>query len=214
MSEPRGKKTRLAPAAEAPSKEPGPLGRRERQRLATRERIYQTAIEEFERVGFAAAQIDRIVEKAEVARGTFYFHFRAKEQVLMELLHRLQDRYVAELAALGPPPESMAEFFLQIYELVMRAHAEHGSLVREILAMYARGDVGTILTHESLIVYIVDYLGDAAERGAVRRDIAAEDLAIHFLTAMFLHFTSTTEREVALESVRAKIDILVKGMQP
>ena len=203
-----------ARSEDATREEPTRLGRRERQRLATRERIYQTAIEEFERVGVAAAQIDRIVEKAGVARGTFYFHFRTKEQVLVELQHRLQDRYVAELAALGPAPESVAEFFQQIYDLVTRAQAEHGSLIREILAMYVRNDMGTILTDESLILHIVDYLSDAAERAAVRRDIPPEELAIHVLTAMFLHFTSGTEPDIALEAVRSKIDILVKGMQP
>jgi AcrR family transcriptional regulator len=201
-------------AEDAAPEEPSRLGRRERQRLATRERIYQTAIEEFERVGFAAAQIDRIVERAGVARGTFYFHFRTKEQVLVELQHRLQDRYVGELAALGPPPESVAEFFQQIYDLVKRAQAEHGSLTREILAMYVRDGLVPILTDESLILHIVDYLSAAVERGAVRRDIPPEQLAIHFLTAMFMHFTSSTEPEVALESQRAKIDTLVKGMQP
>ena len=216
MIESKVPRDETAPARSEDAAPEGPtrLGRRERQRLATRERIYQTAIEELERVGLAAAQIDRIVEKAGVARGTFYFHFRTKEQVLVELQHRLQDRYVAELASLGPPPESVAEFFQQIYDLVTRAQAEHGRLVREILAMYVREDMGTILTDELLILRIVDYLSDAAERGVVRRDIPPEQLALHFLTAMFLHFTSTTEPDIALDAVRAKIDILVKGMQP
>ena len=58
----RGRRDGRDPTAaeDATPKEPSPLGRRERQRLATRERIYHTAIEEFERVGFAAAQIDRM----------------------------------------------------------------------------------------------------------------------------------------------------------
>ena len=34
--------------------------------------------------GFSNAQIDRIVERAGVARGTFYFHFPTKEHVLVE----------------------------------------------------------------------------------------------------------------------------------
>ena len=216
MSESPAKRSEpeAAPAQDAAGEAPSPLGRRERQRLATRERIYQTALEEFERVGFAAAQIDRIVEKAGVARGTFYFHFRTKEHVLVELQHRLQDRSVAELEALGPPPESVAEFFQQIYDLVRRAQAEHGSLMREIFAMYVRDGLVPVLTDESLIVYIVDYLSDAAARGAVRRDIPPEALAIHFLTAMFMHFASATDPEAALDSVRGKIDILVKGMRP
>ncbi len=61
----------------------GGMGRRERQRLETRARLYETALAEFKDVGFNDAQIDRIAEKAGVARGTFYFHFPTKEHVLL-----------------------------------------------------------------------------------------------------------------------------------
>jgi len=62
--------------------------RRERQRLETRGRLYEAALAEFRRVGFANAQIEAIVERAGVARGTFYFHFPTTEHVLLEFQHR------------------------------------------------------------------------------------------------------------------------------
>ena len=193
---------------------PGPsLGQRERQRLATRERIYATAIAEFERAGVAGAQIDRIVEKAGVARGTFYFHFPRKEDVLVELQHRIQDEFVQKFAEMGPPAESIADFFHQVYDLFAASRQEHPQLMREIVAMYARQDMGMVLTNESLIVHVVDYLSDAAERGAVRKDIPPEQLAIHFLSGMFVHFIGGPDAEREDEAARAKIDILARGMR-
>ncbi len=55
-----------------------PIRRRDRQRLETRARVYEAAVDEFRREGFARAQVDRIVAAAGVARGTFYFHFPSK----------------------------------------------------------------------------------------------------------------------------------------
>jgi len=205
--------TPLSTRREASTQAPA-LGRREQQRLATRERIYATAIAEFERAGFAAAQIDRIVEQAGVARGTFYFHFPSKEHVLVELQHRIQDEFVPKLAEMGPPSRSVAEFFHQVYDLFAASRREHPQLMREILAMYARQDMGMVLTDEALILYVVDYLSDAAERGVVRKDIPPEQLAIHFLSGMFVHFIGGPDNEREDETARAKIEILARGMEP
>jgi AcrR family transcriptional regulator len=202
------------PAAGKASSHDAPLGRRQQQRIATRERIYKTAIEEFEREGVAAAQIDRIAEKAGVARGTFYFHFPTKELVLIELQHRLQDDFVFQMTETGPAPESLHDFFLQVYEQTMASRREHPRLMGEILAMYARQDMGIALTDEALIVHVVDYLSDAAERGAVRTDIPPEQLAVHFLSGMFVHFMGGRDPETEAEFAKTKIDILIGGMRP
>ena len=202
------------PAGDETASQKVPLGRRQQQRIATHERIYQTAIEELERVGVAAAQIDRIAEKAGVARGTFYFHFPTKEHVLIELQHRLQHDFVFQLTETGPAPESLDDFFRQVYDLAMANRREHPRLMSEILAMYARQDVGMVLSDEALIVHVVDYLTDAAERGSVRSDIPPEQLAIHILSGKFVHFLGGRDEEHEAEFALAKIDILVQGMRP
>ena len=102
---------------------PDGLSRRERQRLETRERIYNTALAEFREVGVAEAQIDRIAEKAGIARGTFYFHFSTKEHVLIELQHRAERALVERIEALGPPPESVVDIFKLASEYTLRTLA-------------------------------------------------------------------------------------------
>jgi AcrR family transcriptional regulator len=56
------------------------------------------ALREFREVGFAAAQIDRIARDAGVTRGTFYFHFAAKDDVLLELARRINERIAHRVA--------------------------------------------------------------------------------------------------------------------
>jgi AcrR family transcriptional regulator len=60
------------------------LTRRDAQREETRRRIYAAAIEIFRRDGVEVARIEEIVERAGVSRGSFYFHFPTKDDVLAE----------------------------------------------------------------------------------------------------------------------------------
>src|SRR5215470_11560344 len=70
---------------------------RTRQRLETRDRIFEVALAEFRRVGVSAAEIERIVKAAGVARGTFYLHFPTKDHVLIELQRRRQSALAERL---------------------------------------------------------------------------------------------------------------------
>jgi AcrR family transcriptional regulator len=55
----------------------------------------------FERDGYAAVSVEDIVRAAGVARGTFYFHFPDKEDVLYEAVRRGQAEIAARMAAAG-----------------------------------------------------------------------------------------------------------------
>ncbi len=189
----------------------GAPNRRELQRLATRERIYEISIEEFERVGFAEAQIDRIVEKANVARGTFYFHFRTKYHVLLEFQQRTQKTLVDRLAD-ATPPEPVTAFCRWVFDAITE-QGDSPTLRRETMAMWVRGDMEIKLPNEALIVYLVDYFAEAAEQGKVRRDIPPERLAVHFLSALFVHFMSEPS-EGWDDFVDTTIEIFVRGIQP
>lgn len=43
--------------------------------------------------GFAATSVDEIVRLADVAKGTFYLHFRSKDDMLIALRQRFIDRF-------------------------------------------------------------------------------------------------------------------------
>ncbi|MBO1038687.1 TetR/AcrR family transcriptional regulator [Brucella pituitosa] len=47
--------------------------------------------------GFAATSVDEIVRKADVAKGTFYLHFRSKDDILTALRERFVTSYCEDL---------------------------------------------------------------------------------------------------------------------
>ena len=56
------------------------------QKEQTRRELFELALDEIRKRGLAEASIDDIARRAGVSRGTFYFHFPSKEQVVAELL--------------------------------------------------------------------------------------------------------------------------------
>ncbi len=64
-----------------------PRGRmRAAQREFTRSRLVEAAIEVFAEKGYARTTVDDIAERAGSTRATFYLHFKAKSDVLSELI--------------------------------------------------------------------------------------------------------------------------------
>ncbi len=112
---------------------------REQQREETRERIFEAAVEEFRREGFARARVDRVVAAAGVARGTFYFHFPTKEHVLLELQKRHEAALHARLEAM-PRPRSARQLLRQIADALLEETERRidRHLFREILALHIR----------------------------------------------------------------------------
>jgi AcrR family transcriptional regulator len=80
--------------AARPRSEPDPAGDRpvslrEQQKLYTRQRLTEAALEVFDRQGYVSATIEDIVATAGASRATFYLHFRGKNEVVRDFLARL-----------------------------------------------------------------------------------------------------------------------------
>ncbi len=73
---------------------------RDLQREATRRRVFEAALAIFRRDGVAQSRIEDIANAAGVSRGTFYFHFPTKDDVLAQLLRESEQHVVAHIEAL------------------------------------------------------------------------------------------------------------------
>ena len=61
-------------------------GRQQRRTNKTRQKLMQAAREIFAEKGLATTRIDEITERADVGKGTFYYHFPTKEVLIRELM--------------------------------------------------------------------------------------------------------------------------------
>jgi AcrR family transcriptional regulator len=61
-----------------------------------RQRILDTAYELFSRHGVRAVGVDQLIEQADVAKATFYRHFRSKDDLVLAFLDEREQRWTRE----------------------------------------------------------------------------------------------------------------------
>jgi AcrR family transcriptional regulator len=78
----------------------------------TRSRLFDAATALIGEQGLHATTVDQIVERAGVAKGTVYYHFKSKDELfqalLVEGLKRLADALSAEAEAAGSPSAALS----------------------------------------------------------------------------------------------------------
>lgn len=223
---PDGRDSRVAPKnagptvspLASPSTQPTARGARARQRAETRERIFETALREFREVGFAAAQIDRIAKAAGVARGTFYFHFPAKDDVLLELARRINARVARRVAILGESRPTLRELLLRVNDAIMDEHSRVGEagLLGELLSLYVRRPHDVRDPSHNLPTLsdeLAHHLRAAADRGEVYSSMPPNQIALVFMTSLFGVYTRIPHGEELRTACESLIDLLVKGLQ-
>ncbi len=162
--------------------------RRDRQRVETRERLFLAACAEIDRVGLGEAQIPRIARAAGVARATFYFHFPTKEDVLEELVQRLQGGLTDSLAEIEPDAQPLREVIDKLLERILlhRAYVGESNLMREVLALHVRRAQDSEPHEErGLPEALAPHFEAAARRGEIRTPIEPERLSAILLASMF-----------------------------
>ena len=86
-----------------------PVARPTRRGAATRERIIEAATEVFARRGVHGTRVADIAERAGVAYGLVYHHFRNKEEILSAIFAERWAQYVAYLEEVAGMPLSFRE---------------------------------------------------------------------------------------------------------
>lgn len=191
---------------------------RARKRSETRERLFETALREFREVGVAAAQIDRIAKTAGVARGTFYFHFATKDDVLVELARRINARVARRVAILADSKPSLRDLLVRVTDAIMDEHSRVGEadLLGDMLSLYVRRphDVQDP-SHNvpTLSGELARYLTEAANRGELHSGLAPDQIALVFMSSLFGICTRMPPGEELREACAAFIELLVRGLE-
>lgn len=120
----------------------GPTNRRAHQRESTRARLFEAAVSEFRRVGFAATEVAVITERVGVSRGAFYVHFAGKDAVLVELLSIEEDRIVDQVRPLVVAGEPLVRILRATADAAFAAEDRLGRrLTRDLCATQFRPEL-------------------------------------------------------------------------
>jgi len=158
------------------------VGRREKKNELTRSIILDAAAELFAKKGYQATSVEDIVQSASMVKGTFYYHFRSKDDIVYEL---------------------RKQTLLQDFESIHTALNAGASPIRVIVELFARDAAWTenniemaqvffsqlfggflktapqleITTEQEVSPPLIMIIEAAQKAGELRSDIAADELA-------------------------------------
>ena len=93
-------------------------GARAAKAAARRDAILTAALDEFSAKGFASARLDDVAQRARVAKGTIYLHFRDKEALFQELIRSTLVPLVGRLETIGEidlPTRTLVERIVDVF---------------------------------------------------------------------------------------------------
>jgi AcrR family transcriptional regulator len=160
--------------------------RRVLQKEATREHLFTQAMRLFEARGYEAVAVEDIVREAEVARGTFYFHFPKKDDVLLELIARSDAHILSRMAA-----AKKARTIRAVLRATTDAFAESWRDRRAILphagavALRRIAEVEHERDRQPLRLALATHVTAAIAAGELRSTLPAQMLADVFLLDVF-----------------------------
>lgn len=170
----RAKKTPAKPAGAAP------VSRRTRKKERTRQRIYECAMDLFTERGFDNVTIEEICEAADIAKATYFLHFKTKASLIFESTARLTELLRDELAT---PSKSARKDLERVTHLMLERWGERRevmeAMTREVLASPI-SEIGERPENEEFIQLYVEIFRRGQKSGELRKDVLPELAALSF----------------------------------
>jgi len=156
-------------------------GLRQKKNIQVKQKLYQAAMELFRTKGFNETSVDEITEKARYSRATFFNHFGTKQGVLRLYGQGLKN-LVENLLEQADPSTSPLELIRQMFTVMIHEAEDNIEEVR-LVCTYSVLDPNYISTptpaRERLFEILTELVERAQNEGQIRRDLAANNLAMH-----------------------------------
>jgi AcrR family transcriptional regulator len=179
-----------------------------------REQLLRAAAWAFARKGYRNASITDIIQRAGVARGTFYLYFDSKEQVFLAIVETFHGRIrhalasAAELPDIGTDARALlVTRFTQWLEFFAAHRDVARVIVREASSIDPRFEKGYAALRASAVAFLAGRTRHLQDLGLVRATVSP-DLAAHLQLGMLDEVLTA----FVLEDADADIPGLVEQM--
>jgi len=173
------------------------MGRREYKKDLTRQQLLMAAADLFAERGFESTSVEDIAERANVSKGTLYYHFETKETLVVELRRSMLAGSVEQTYALlgqGLPPITVLEKLLLERASFTQKEPELAKVffLQRIQVMFLKDEdliVRPDADGKRTLLFrtaIYELVCEAQKRGQIRSDQSPAEMT-GMITACFLH---------------------------
>jgi AcrR family transcriptional regulator len=153
-------------------------------RTAVRDAVVDATVELVAERGLRGVTMAEVAARAGIGRATLYKYFDDAEAILRVWHEREVGRHLTDLAAIAEAPDHPANRLAAVLErFALNAQTGRGAHDAELAAVLHRDEQATAARHR-LRGVLAGLVGEAAVSGAVRDDIAADELAAYCMAAL------------------------------
>jgi len=200
-----------------------PAARPPRRSARTRERIIEAATEVFARRGVHGTRVADIAERAGIAYGLVYHHFRNKEEILSAIFAERWAQYVAYLEEVSAMPLSFRDRMGRLVHFWVETYRQESELMTVMINEITRSyefleshDITAVLAAFDPIERII---AQGRDNGEVRPDLDAKlatymvvGVAEMVLTGYVIGSLSRTDAESFARDEKQLLSLLLDGM--
>jgi AcrR family transcriptional regulator len=179
----------------------------EEHRRAVRDATLDTTAALVAKNGLRAVTMSQIAKETGIGRATLYKYYPDVESILVAWHERLVAEHLRQLSEVGHREDLKASerlaAVLERYALILHEH--HGTELAALLHQGPHFD----RAQQHLNRVIADLIADAATSGALRDDVAPDELATYCL-----HAATAATSLASKAAVRRLIDVTLCGLRP
>lgn len=198
---------------------PVPSPRRLRRGAETRERLFRAALQLFAKKGFAETTVEDITEAADLGKGTFFNYFPSKDHILLAFGEMQLGKLESAVEVARSTRQPMPEFLRSLGARMTQEPTRNPEIIRAILQAYlSTTPVRAAMIDLQKRVHAIhsEMIRLGQERGEIRSDIPAEEIAFVFRQTIFgtLLIWSLFGDATLHSRIDAAFNILWTGLAP
>ena len=151
--------------------------RRQLQAEITREKIYSVAFRLMTEKGFENITIDEICRESGVAKGSFYNHFKSKDDIVIEIYKIVDEEYSAQVYTLPEDLNSIEKIIMTVGFQATFANARGVRFVRQIYKSQLESGTDFFISEDRPYFRILrEIIEVGMKRGEINDSLSAEEL--------------------------------------
>jgi AcrR family transcriptional regulator len=197
---------------------PAPLGRRERKKLQTRDRLVECAVALFASQGYDSTTMEDIGECADVSRATVFNYFARKEDIISEVFTRRRAQLAELVAEAKEATDGAPDRLRRALGGLVRVYEDDPATGRATVRAWLRAG-GPLLPDASASADLfADVVRSGQQQGDIRPDLDATRAGLVILDAylgVLYRWVGDEDGRFALgENLMATLDMVLAGMTP
>jgi AcrR family transcriptional regulator len=194
---------------------PAPLGRRERKKLATRDRIFECAVALFASQGYDETTMEDIGECADVARATVFNYFARKEDIVFEWIARRRAEVATILAGSEQQATDTASRLRRAFRALAHAYEDDPVTGRAMVRAFLRVGGPLVAYTSETPTLLADTIRSGQEQGDIPPGVDPARAGLILFDAylgILYRWVGEDEAQSVEENLTAALDLVLAGI--